>query len=98
VYLDAAAFQLVQSIPNIAFGNSGVGILRGPNLINLDFNLNKTFAINERQSLQFRTEFFNAFNRANFSVPGVNLGGGFGQIVSTATEARIIQFALKYRF
>ena len=33
-------------IPNQAFGNSGVGILRGPNLINLDFNLNKTFAIN----------------------------------------------------
>ena len=33
-----------------------------------------------------------------FLCPGVNLGGGFGQIVNTATEARIIQFALKYRF
>ena len=105
VYLDAAAFQVLHNdptragfIPNQAFGNSGVGILRGPNLINLDFNLNKTFAINERHSLQFRAEFFNAFNRANFSVPGIQLGGGFGQIVNTATEARIIQFALKYRF
>ena len=34
----------------------------------------------------------------NFSVPGVTIGDGFGQIVSTSTEARIIQFALKYRF
>jgi hypothetical protein len=31
-------------------------------------------------------------------VPGINMGAGFGQIVSTATESRIIQLALKYRF
>jgi hypothetical protein len=31
-------------------------------------------------------------------VPGVTLGAGFGQITSTATEARVIQFGLKYRF
>jgi hypothetical protein len=72
--------------------------MTGPGLINVDFNLNKSFAITERQSVQFRAEFFNALNRANFSVPGVTMGGGFGQIVATSTEARIIQFALKYRF
>ena len=48
--------------------------------------------------MQFRAEFFNALNRANFGVPGVTMGAGFGQIVAMATEARIIQFALKYRF
>ena len=85
-------------VPNQAFGNSGVGILRGPGLVNLDFNLAKTFAITERHNIQFRAEFFNSLNHANFGVPGVNAGGGFGQIVNTATEARIIQFALKYRF
>lgn len=104
-WFDTNAFLLLQTdpalrgfVPNQAFGNSGVGILRGPGLFNIDFNLNKTFAITERHKVQFRTEFFNAFNRANFSVPGVNIGGGFGQIVSSSTEARIIQFALKYRF
>jgi hypothetical protein len=104
-YLDRSAFSILQVnpalagfVPNQAFGNSGVGITRGPGMFNLDFNLSKTFSVTERQTLQFRAEFFNAFNRANFSVPGVNLEGSFGQITQTSTEARIIQFALKYRF
>ncbi|HUQ95416.1 MAG TPA: hypothetical protein VM120_27300, partial [Bryobacteraceae bacterium] len=104
-YLDAAAFKILQVnpaldgfVPNQAFGNSGVGILRGPGMFNLDFNLSKSFYFTERHSLQFRAEFFNALNHANFSVPGVNLEGSFGQITQTSTEARVIQFALKYRF
>ena len=104
-FFDTSAFQVLSPtagavgfVPNQAFGNSGVGVVRGPNLINVDFNLSKNFDISEQQSIQFRTEFFNAFNRANFSVPGVRIGAGFGQIVNTITEARIIQFALKYRF
>jgi phenylacetate-coenzyme A ligase PaaK-like adenylate-forming protein len=72
--------------------------LRGPGLVDFDFNLNKTFAITERASAQLRAEFFNAFNHPNFNVPGITLGAGFGQIVSTSTEARIIQFALKLKF
>ena len=104
-YLDAGAFQPIQNdptragfTPNQIFGNSGTGILRGPNLVNLDFNLSKTFRVTEHNVLQFRAEFFNSLNHSNFSVPGVNLGAGFGQIVSGSTEPRIIQFALKYRF
>jgi hypothetical protein len=84
-------------VPNQIFGNSGVGILRGPGLVNLDFNLAKDFVFTERWSAQFRAEFFNALNRANFGVPGVTIGAGFGQI-TTAAEARIIQLALKIRF
>jgi hypothetical protein len=83
--------------PNQIFGNSGVGIVRGPGLVNLDFNLAKNIAIWERLSAQFRAEFFNAFNHSNFGVPGVTIGAGFGQIVSAA-DARIVQFALKLRF
>ncbi len=104
-FFDTNAFVILQTsrtvagfVPNQAYGNSGLGILRGPNLHNVDFNLNKTFAVTERHSVQFRAEFFNAFNRANFGVPGITMGAGFGQIVNTSTEARIIQFALKYRF
>jgi len=104
-WFDTNAFVILQTsrtvagfVANQAFGNSGPGIMRGPNLHNIDFNLNKTFAVTERHTIQFRAEFFNAFNRANFGVPGVTMGAGFGQIVNTSTEARIIQFGLKYRF
>jgi hypothetical protein len=83
--------------PNQFYGNSGVGIVRGPGLVNFDFNLSKSFSITERQSLQLRAEFFNAFNHTNLGVPGIQIGAGFGQIVS-ANDGRIIQFALKYRF
>jgi hypothetical protein len=79
------------------FGNSGVGILRGPGLANVDVNVSKVFRLTETHSLQFRSEFFNLLNHANFGVPGVNLGAGFGQITSAA-DARVIQFGLKYRF
>ncbi len=104
-YFDTAAFQRLSPtagtagfVPNQAFGDSGIGVMRGPSLKNLDFNLSKTFAVTEKHSLQFRAEFFNSLNHPSFSVPGVEIGGGYGAIAATATEARIIQFALKYRF
>jgi len=97
-WFDTSAFVAVTgSTPNQIFGNSGVGIIRGPGLVNFDFNLAKDFSLTERFGLQFRAEFFNAFNHTNFGVPGVTLGAGFGQIVSSA-DARIIQGALKLKF
>ncbi|MBZ5636441.1 MAG: TonB-dependent receptor [Acidobacteriia bacterium] len=97
-WFDTSAFQaLTASTPNQIFGNSGVGILRGPGMVNFDFNMAKDFKLTERVAMQFRSEFFNAFNHTNFGVPGVTVGAGFGQIVSSA-DARIIQFALKLKF
>jgi len=92
-WIDASAFQILQLnpaqpgfTPNQVFGNSDVGILRGPKLFNIDFNLSKNFALNERHSVQFRAEFFNALNHPNFSVPGTNLSAGFGQITSNRAQ------------
>ena len=51
--------------PNQLYGNSGVGVVRGPGSQNLDFNLAKDFRMTERFKAQFRAEFFNALNRAN---------------------------------
>src|SRR5216684_1005968 len=103
-WFDTSAFVALSNTPgavgfapNRIIGNSGVGILRGPGLVNLDFNLSKEFPIHEQVSAQFRAEFFNALNHTNLGVPGIMIGGGFGQIVSAA-DARIIQFALKLKF
>ena len=91
------------------FGNSGPGIILGPGEFNWDISLIKTTHITERQTIQFRTEFFNAFNHPQFANPGgegaINPGAlqignpTFGQITGPlAVNPRVIQFGLKYLF
>ena len=71
-------------------------------LQNVDLSLFKRFAITESWRVEFRTEFFNAFNRANFNNPGANIApasiGAFGKSTSTVVDPREIQFALKLYF
>lgn len=75
-----------------AFGNAGIGIMRGPAYVNFDFTLAKNFCVGDRRSVQFRTELFNAFNHPNFGPPNLQReSSGFGQIL-TAGNGRIIQF------
>jgi hypothetical protein len=90
------------------FGNSGIGIARGPHEFNFDASLNKTFRITEGQTLQFRADFFNFFNHAQFFLPAYPIVNGagsfvdapatFGVINQTAVNPRLIQFALRYAF
>lgn len=80
------------------FGNVGKNFLRGPGFFNTDLALLKDTKISERVSLQFRAEFFNAFNNVNFNNPDSTLtDSAFGQILS-AQDPRILQFALKLLF
>ncbi len=80
------------------FGNTARNILRGPGSANVDWSLFKNIPIVENQSLQFRAEFFNVFNHANFGQPVATVTNpNFGKILS-AGSPRIIQFALKYIF
>jgi hypothetical protein len=90
-------------------GNLQRDLLRGPGITDLDFALMKETPIKERARLQFRAEFFNILNHANFALPnasafvqGVNGGGSpnptFGDITATTTSSRQIQFALKLMF
>jgi hypothetical protein len=51
------------------FGNSGLNILEGPGIANLDFALGKYFQVNEKSKLQFRLIMVNALNHPNFAVP-----------------------------
>ncbi|SPF48893.1 conserved exported hypothetical protein [Candidatus Sulfotelmatobacter kueseliae] len=47
-------------------GNSWRRFFRGPGINNWDMALLKEFAVNERLHFEFRAEFFNAFNHAQF--------------------------------
>jgi hypothetical protein len=94
-WLNPAAFALP---PIGSYGAIGKGSLRGPGLFNWDMGLFKSFIFTERFRLQFRTEFFNVLNRANFNDPTYTVNsGGFGRIGS-AKDPRIGQLALKLYF
>ncbi len=93
--INAAAFAAA----TYAYGNAGRNLLYGPGLYNVDFSVFKNFRIQERTSLQFRSEFFNLFNTPAFSNPNATLGTTtFGSITTTKHDNREIQFALKLLF
>ncbi len=76
-------------------GNAARTTLFGPGRWNADMSVSKKF--NTR--LQFRAEFFNIFNHAQFQTPGTTVGSPtFGKIQSTVKSSRQVQFALKYVF
>jgi len=80
------------------FGNVGRNALIGPGSANVDVGLFKNMRIHDRHQIQFRSEFFDLFNRPNFTNPISSLvSPAFGQILSAGT-ARQIQLALKYSF
>jgi hypothetical protein len=55
-----------------SFGNAGRNIIQGPGVQNWDISLFKIFPIREQMHMEFRAEFFNAFNHYDpeFDNPG----------------------------
>jgi len=87
-------------------GNLGSNTLIGPRMATFDFSLNKDFSVTETMRVQFRSEFFNIFNTANFMIPSrttlfSNTGARdrrAGLIEQTRTSPRQNQFGLKFIF
>jgi hypothetical protein len=76
-------------------------VLRGPSFWNLDTAVMKNFKMpwSENQSLQIRWESFNLFNHHSFGLPAANIvGSTFGQITTSASTPREMQFAIRYSF
>jgi hypothetical protein len=88
------------SVAGTDIGNVGRNCLRGPRQVNLDFSIAKHFPFAESRSLEFRAEFFNAFNHPNFANPISNLNAAFasggnidpstGQVLNAGNFGRII--------
>ncbi|HEU0142174.1 MAG TPA: carboxypeptidase regulatory-like domain-containing protein [Bryobacteraceae bacterium] len=94
-WFDVSAFQTPALY---VFGNAGRNILRGDGLVNWDLSAAKRFALSESLSLQFRGEFFNAFNNVNFSSPNAAVETANAGRVFGAGAARVIQFALRLSY
>jgi hypothetical protein len=93
--------------PGGELGDAARAPVSGPRFVNTDFSAIKNFVLpfREAMSLQFRAEFFNLFNHAQFFLPGgasgmqdINSPSSFGVISQTVNNPRVIQFALKLNF
>lgn len=100
-WFDVSAFTLPR--PGF-YGNLGRNTLRAAGFSNLDLALKKLFPVRENVDVQFRAEFFNLLNHANFSIPAqrqiwrtrsFTLNEDAGLVTSTVNTARQIQFGLK---
>jgi len=89
-----------QPAPGV-FGSAGRNVVRGPGINNWDLSVFKSFPGilgPETSGLEFRAEFFNAFNHTQWNAVGTAFGSGAFGVVTGARDARVIQFGLKLRF
>jgi hypothetical protein len=93
------AHQTFSREPIGQIGNARRRMFYGPGLNNTDLALLKSVNITESKSLQFRAEFFNAFNHAQFLNPsgGVQSSSSF-MVIKSARDPRIGQLAVKFLF
>ncbi len=80
------------------FGNSNRRFFHGPGLNNWDFSVHKDTRIREGMELQFRAEFFNFFNHAQFNNPNGNFNSSLFGYVTSARDPRIGQMSMKFRW
>jgi len=93
-FLTASAF----AVPSGPYGSERNNALHGPGNVSSNMSLFKIFPIHDRLTFQFRAEAFNAFNNVNLGNPVTTLTAvNFGQITS-ASGARVFQFAGKIIF
>ena len=81
-------------------------IFRGPGTFNIDTGLSKMWQVTENQNLRLTWEVFNVTNTPRFDVASMSLAGNtslssvtsFGNFTSTLSNARVMEFALRYTF
>jgi Carboxypeptidase regulatory-like domain/TonB-dependent Receptor Plug Domain len=105
--------QVVADPALATYGTLARNSLRGPSYVNFDLAFSKTTAITEKVKIEFRAEFFNLFNHANFlnpnvvnngdgtlaaGAPGTNINSGSFGLITGTYDPRIIQLALRLSF
>lgn len=85
--------------PPNTYGNAGRGVLYSPGQVNFDVSFVKNNRFRERYNVQFRLDSFNLTNTPYFGFPNASIGSPtVGQITSTNSDNRDLQFALKFEF
>ena len=96
-WFDTSCFSVA---PANTWGNSGFNFLDRPGVFTWDLSAVKDTKLTERVTLQFRAEFFNAFNRVNFGAPNASVTQPVADnpllgTINSAGAGRIIQAVLR---
>lgn len=94
-WFNTTAFALP---PAFSYGNTGRNTIQGPPVKGIDVSVFKSVKVGDGKSLQFRAEIFNLMDWANFDPPGRVFGTPSFGVISSAGDARQIQFAVKFVF
>jgi hypothetical protein len=87
------------ALPNQdTFGSAGRNVVTGPGLTDVDLSLQKEGTLHESLKLQFRFDVYNCLNHPNFDLPGRIFGAANFGVISSAEDARELQFAMKLLF
>ena len=85
-------------VPLGTFGNAGRDVLHAPGTIQWDMSASRIFQFHESIKLQYKAEFFNIMNHANWNSPTATLSSAtFGQVTAFGSP-RLIQMSLKFLF
>jgi hypothetical protein len=94
-WFNTAAFS---EAPAFTLGDASRFPLHGPGLENWDLALQRNFMLTERAKLQFRGEFFNAWNHANFNNPQGNVASSSFGAISGSQAGRVTELVLRFFF
>ena len=84
--------------PADTFGTTPRASLFGPGLNNFDISVSRNFPIKERITIQFRGDFYNAFNHVQFDNLNTTLGNSTFGAATGDTGARTVQLDARIRF
>jgi hypothetical protein len=97
LWFNPAAFTT--PVNQFTFGNSARNTLFGPGAVTIDLTGSKEVRFADRYTIQFRTDFFNMPNHANFGNPAANISSASAVgTITSAADPRQVQFGLKFLF
>jgi hypothetical protein len=89
---------------NGAFGDSGRDILSGPDFLNMDATVSKSWKVShipyvgENATLQFKADADNVFNHVEYQNPAANIGASNQGLVQSAFPSRLMELGLRFKF
>ena len=87
-----------QTAPVFTLGTCSRNPVRGPAYRDADIAFIKRTQIGERMSVDFRAEIFNLTNTPPLGAPNTTLGSSAFGTITSASDPRVIQLALKFNF